>query len=293
MGSKIAIVTGANSGLGFATTEALAAIGTEVIMVCRSEKKGKIAQQQIIESTKNPNIHLILIDLSKQSDIWQGALQIKQRWSKVDVLINNAAAVISEHTLSEDGIEMQFAINHLAYVLLTHALMPLLQSSKQSRIINISSGNHRKGKIHFEDLNLTENYQVLTAYNQSKLANVYFTYELHRQLQKAGLDHVTVNAVDPGTNFTDIGVKATNFFHSLAWKLRRLVSLQPSEGAKTQIHVAVAPDLAKISGKFWYLSKPIRSAKATYEEAIAERLWKESLQLCQIEDYFIPDFPKL
>jgi NAD(P)-dependent dehydrogenase (short-subunit alcohol dehydrogenase family) len=228
------------------------------------------------------------MDLSSQKEIQERAADIIERWPQIDILVNNAATVISYYCLTVDGIEMQFAVNHLAYFLFTHCLMNSLKSSPQARVVNVSSGNHRHGKIHFDDLNLSKNYHVLRAYNQSKLANILFTYEMHRRLLENGITNISVNCVDPGTNITDIGVKDTKFLHAMAWRIRRLIAKNPAEGAACQVYVSTSPKLKNVSGKFWYRSRPILSAKHSYEENTAKQLWEVSITLCKIKDFFKP-----
>ncbi len=283
---KTCIVTGANAGLGFETAKSFAETGGEVIMICRSREKGQKACQTIVETTGNKNIHLFIADLSDQSVIIKTASDIRSSFPRVDVLVNNAAAVVSEHTLTPDGIETQFAVNHLAGFLLTHHLMESLLSSNGARVVNVSSGNHRRGKIHFDNIHLDKDYHVLKAYNQSKLANVLFTYELDRRLKQNKIENLTVNCVDPGTNYTDIGAKVSNRWHALAWKLRRLVSMPASEGAQCQVFVASSKEVEGISGKFWYKCKAVPSAKHSYDERAAQKLWDLSKGLCDLDDYF-------
>lgn len=286
MENKVCIVTGANAGIGLATTRNLAKRGATVVMICRSEAKGAAARQRIIAETGNERVHLQLADLSDQTAIRQAAAAVRASFPSVDVLINNAATVVSEHRLSPDGVELQLAVNHLGYFLLTQQLLGTLLAGDGARIINVSSANHARGAIHFDDLNLTEEYHVLKAYNQSKLANVLFTYELDRRLQQRGLAQLTVNCLDPGTVHTDIGVKATSFWHALAWKLRRLVSTSATEAAQCPTYLAAAEEVADLSGRYWYRSKPKTSAPQSYDEAAAQRLWKISEQYCGMDDFF-------
>lgn len=286
MKDKVCIVTGANAGLGYATAKSLAQKKATVLMICRSAAKGEEARWRINAETGNSDVHLFVADLAQQAAIRRVAGQIRTNFDRVDVLVNNAAAIVSEHTLTPEGIELQFAVNHLAYFLLTQQLMKPLLAGKQPRVVNVSSNNHRKGQIYFDNLGLAGEYHVLRAYDQSKLANVLFTYELHRRLTRKGIKHLTVNCLDPGTIYTDIGVKGTKRLHGLLWKLRRLVSTPPEEGAQCQIYLATAEEVANQSGQYWYRSEAIRSAPHSYDERTAQRLWQISKEYCGIEDYF-------
>jgi NAD(P)-dependent dehydrogenase (short-subunit alcohol dehydrogenase family) len=288
MKGRICVVTGANTGLGYESTKALAQKGAHMIMICRSAERGEKARKLIMDESGNPNIFLLLADLSSQDVVRETANIISNRWGKVDVLMNNAAMVVSKRTLSEAGIEMQFAVNHLSHFLLTHCLIPCLTASPHARVVNISSRNHWMGKIYFDDLTMLENYQVLRAYGQSKLANVLFTYELDRRLNEHGIEHIVTHCVDPGSNFTSIGTKHTNPFHALAWRLRRRFTQYPENGAKTQVHVASSPDINHLSGRYWRNSRELPSSPQSHDPEIAKNLWQVSKVLCGIDDYFNP-----
>jgi NAD(P)-dependent dehydrogenase (short-subunit alcohol dehydrogenase family) len=285
MKNKYCVITGANAGLGYASALALAKKGATVFLVCRSEERGRQAQHSIIEESDNDQIFLVQADLSSQKDLRKAAAQINAKTQQIDILINNAAMVSSQRGTTEDGIENQFAINHLGYFLLTHLLLPNLREAREARIVNVGSGNHFRGKIYFEDLHLENNYQPLRAYNQSKLANLLFTYELDRRLKAAGVRHVSVNCADPGLNNTQIGGKNTTWLHRLLWNIRRRQGQDPGEGAKCQIYLATAPEVSGVSGKYWYQSKAIPSSELSYNQQDAQRLWEISESLCQIEDY--------
>ncbi len=288
MRGRTCVITGANAGLGYESTRALAHQGGEIVMICRSGERGEKARASIISETGNPDIHLLIADLSSQEDVRQAARIINNRWGKVDVLMNNAAMVLSKRILNDDGIEMQFAVNHISHFLLTHCLLPSLVSSPHARVINVSSRNHWFGKIHFGNLTLKGTYQLLIAYAQSKLANVLFTNELDRQLHAHGIDHVVTHCIDPGRNLTDIGLKHTNRLHTWVWKLRRKKAQHPAEGARTQIYVATSPDISHLSGQYWVNMNPDVSAPQSHDPDAARKLWQISEVMCGIEDYFRP-----
>lgn len=283
MNVKTAVITGATSGIGHGIAKGLAAKNFELVLVGRDQSKGTAVVETLKAETKNDRITYYNADLSSQQQIRQAASNIFSRHARIDVLINNAGIWTSRFELTEEKIEKQFAVNHLAYFLLTHLLYPGIANSEDGRIINIGSDSHKFGKINFEDLNLRNSYHGLKAYGQSKLANLLFTYELHRIKAE---NHVSVYCVQPGLVKTDIGVKHTNPFHSLMWKLRRLGGMTAEEAAQTAIYLATAEDARGRSGLYWDRSKPKPSSQRSMNTSDAARLWKMSEQLCGIENYF-------
>ncbi len=285
MNGKTCVVTGANAGIGFETAKALAAKGAQVIMVCRNPEKGRAALADIRSATGNEQLSLFTADLSSQRQIRSISQAIREQHPVVDVLVNNAGTWISKHTRTEDDIETVFAVNHLAYFLLTHLLYPALRQAPDARIVNVSSDSHFNTQMHFDDLHLTENYHGLRSYAQSKLANVLFTYEFERRKPH---DHIAIHALQPGLVYTDIGLKHTTWLHGLAWKLRRSLwrGISPAEGAATSIHLATHPEGAVESGKYWDQCKPKPSSPESYRAEDAARLWEISEKWCQIENYF-------
>jgi retinol dehydrogenase-12 len=286
MKEKTCVITGANSGLGYWTTMALAEKGARIFMLCRSAEKGEKARLEIISKTGNEKISLILVELSSLSSIHKAVQTINELTNRVDVLINNAALVASERKLTEDGIEMQFAVNHIAPFYLTHLLLPLLMNAPEGRIVNISSTTHRRGKIYFEDVSLSDKYHILRAYGQSKLANVFFSYELNRKLIAQNMNNLSVYCVDPGHNDTQIGLKKTKGLHALVWWIRSKMGSSPEKGATCQIYVSAEDQVKNMSGKYWINSKPVSSSKYSHNEQDAQKLWLLSLELCGIKDFF-------
>lgn len=284
MEGKQVIITGANSGIGFETAKALAKQGAAIGMVVRQSERSQQAREALIKSSGNQNIHLFFTDLSLQSSIRKAADDIRSTFNTIDVLINNAGTWISNRTMTSEGIEMMFAVNHLAYFLLTHLLLDKLEKSGAGRIINVSSDSHFVGKIRLNDLFLSKKYHGLKAYEQSKLANVLFTYELSRRL---GETPITVNAVQPGLVKTNIGHKHTKGIHSLAWGIRKLGGVTPAKGAATSIYLASSAACEKVSGKYWDKCKPKPSAQISYDEALASALWQKCEELTSVEDYFL------
>lgn len=283
MKGKVCLITGSSTGIGFETALALAKMGATVIPVARNKDKVQQTVKELISGSGNENIDGFDIDLSSQRYIRKSAGEIIRKYPVIDVLINNAGTWYSRLTYTEDNIEMQFAVNHLAYFLLTHELLPSLIKSDDPRIINVASDSHFHGKMHFNDINLTQKYHGLRAYAQSKLANVLFTYEFER---KKPLAKLSVNCVQPGLVKTNIGLKHTISFHGLAWKIRRLSGVSPAEGAETSIFLASSDEVKGISGKYWDRMKIKKSSRGSLIREDAARLWRLSERLCDIDDYF-------
>lgn len=283
MNRKTCIVTGATSGIGYGIAAGLATKDFTLILIGKDAEKGKTIVRQLISSSGNQSITYYNIDLSSQQQIRETAQAIRTNHPSIDVLINNAGVWTSNYELTVDGVEKQLAVNHLAYFLLTHLLYPAIAQSPDGRVINIGSDSHKYGRINFNNLNLENEYHGLKAYGQSKLANLLFTYELHRQKKE---DHVSVYCVQPGLVKTDIGVKHTNPFHAFMWKLRRLSGMSPEKAAETAIYLATAKEVAGQSGLYWDKCKPKPSSARSKNIEDAQRLWQMSAALCKIERYF-------
>lgn len=280
---KHIIITGGTSGIGLATARMVAETGASVTLISRDENKGKHIVSELREQVKNKNIDFVVADLSSQQQIRQVAEKIINLHPVIDILINNAGIWNSDFKLTENGIEEMFAVNHLSYFLLTHCLMQGLKRSSSARIINVSSDSHFKGKIYWDDLNLTRHYHGLRAYGQSKLANVLFTYEFARR--NPGYP-ITINAVQPGLVKTNIGIKHTSLFHALAWRLRRTGGVSPEQGAATSVYLASNPEIEGVTGGYWDRCKSKDSSTASYSTEDAGRLWNICEKLCGIENYF-------
>lgn len=276
---KICMVTGANRGIGKAIAMGLARQNTTVVMVCRNRQRGEAAQAEVRGVSGNQDIHLMLADLASLADIRRLVRDHQAAYPRLDVLINNAGLAKMQFTPTVDGHEMTFAVNHLAPFLLTNLLFDALQKSPDARIINISSLVHKWGKIDFNDLYGEKNYDMDRAYNQSKLANVLFTYELARRLQGTG---ITVNSMEPGMVATDFGQEYTGFkaFMAKAWKP---FMATPEKAASTALHLALSDEVEGLSGKHFVKNRAIQSSKDSYDEYLAQRLWEVSERLTGIK----------
>lgn len=268
---KVVLLTGGTSGIGRAAAEQLAAAGARVVLLCRDRGRGEVARREIERSTGNSRVDLLVADLASQREIRAAAAEFLERYERLDVLIHNAAVLPRDRQVSADGLELQFAVNHLAPFLLTELLLERLRSSAPARIVVVSSEAHRQGRIDFEDLQAERSYHRLRAYSQSKLANLLFTRELSRRLQGSG---VTVNAVHPG-------VVTTGLLFS-GWRIARLVRpflRTPAEGARELVYLALSPEVAGVSGGYFANRRPREPSPRATDPEVAKRLWEVSEEL--------------
>ncbi|MCC6147721.1 MAG: SDR family NAD(P)-dependent oxidoreductase [Anaerolineaceae bacterium] len=279
------VVTGATSGIGFAAAQALAARGACVIGVGRSEARIAEAQAAILSNNPSAQLSFCMADLSSQRQVRALAAAIREKVAAatggLDVLVNNAGAVANWYTATEDGYELQFAVNHLAPFLLTHELLPLLRAAPAGRVVTVSSASHRNAHIHWGDVMLRRNYNTLKAYQQSKLANVLFSFELNRRL---GADfHLRAYAADPGLVNTEIGLKGTSGIVRWVWERRRRGGTDPDHGAATVIFLAADPAVQASREVYWKNCRPLAPSRYAQREEEAARLWELSERLCGIE----------
>jgi NAD(P)-dependent dehydrogenase (short-subunit alcohol dehydrogenase family) len=276
MQGKICLVTGATSGIGRVTAQALAEQGATVVLVARDAARAQATVAEIKRQTGNPTVDYLLADLSAQAQVRQVAAQFMERYAQLHVLVNNAGALFTRRRETADGMEMTFALNHLAPFLLTHLLLDTVKVSAPARIVTVASAAHIGAQIPFDDLQQTHHrYQPLRVYGQTKLANLLFTYELARRLPGT---QVTANALHPGfvaTNFA----RGDSALLRLAMPLTRPFAISPQEGAQTSIYLATSPDVEVVSGEYFVTCKPARSSDASYDEQAARRLWDVSAQL--------------
>lgn len=274
MAGRVCVVTGANRGIGRATAEDLARMGAKVVLLCRRKEDGETTAREIApKASLAPDV--VAADLSSQLSIRQAAGFVRGRYSRLHVLINNAGIIPARREMTVDGLEMQFAVNHLAYFLLTNLLLPQLQAAAPSRIINVSSGAHTHGSIDFDDLQAQRSYRPQSVYARSKLANILFTYELARRLAGTG---VTANCLNPGVVATRMladymGVPVAGP------ALARTIGATPEEGAATSIYLASSPEVEGVTGKYFERGKPVASSQESHDEALAQRLWEVSSRL--------------
>lgn len=264
---KLAIVTGANSGMGMATAAALADEGARVVMLCRSEQRGREALTKLREQ-KNRQLELMLCDLGDYASIRSFAAQIKAKYKRIDILVNNAGFISLDRQETKEGLERQFGINHIGHFLLTTELLERM--GEGSRIVVVASGAHKLGRIHFEDINLTKGYNVVKAYSQSKLANVLFTRELARRLKDKG---ITVNCCHPGAVATNMGVDRETGFGKTVTGMLRPFFQTPAEGARTALFLATDASVQNVTGEYFYRCKIAKSSRRSRDPKLAGRLY--------------------
>lgn len=276
MSGKVVMVTGATDGIGKATARALAAMGATVVVVGRNGDKTTATVDELRAATGNTKIDGMLADFASLAQVRQLADAFKQKYDRLDVLVNNAGAVFATRGETQDGFEQTFGVDHLAPFLLTNLLLDLLKKSAPSRIVNVSSAGHALSKMNFDDLQGQRRYTAMGAYGQAKLANVLFTYELARRLRGTG---VAVNALHPGGVASNFGAGQAGLLAPIIRFFITRFGITPEQGAQTSVYLASSPDVAGVTGKYWDKSKPVRSSPASYDNAAAERLWQVSEQM--------------
>lgn len=274
MQGKVCLVTGATNGIGLVAARELARRGAHVVLVGRSAARCEAAVAQIQDQTGSRAVEVLRADLSSQQQIRDLAQQFRDHHRRLDVLVNNAGGIWLERELTGDGLEMTVAVNHMAYLLLTHLLLDLLKASAPARIVNVSSGAHRKATLDFDDLMGERGYNGWRQYCRSKLMNLLFTYELARKLEGTG---VTANALHPGWVAT--GFAGNNGWRGRVWQfIARCFAINVEEGARTVVYLASSPEVASVSGRYFVRERIASSSAAATDEAAAQRLWQVSQQ---------------
>jgi NAD(P)-dependent dehydrogenase (short-subunit alcohol dehydrogenase family) len=272
MHGKTVLITGANSGIGFETAKALIQRGASIIMVCRDQRRGQIAQSEVRAAVADAIAPILLIaDLSSQASIHQLSTTIHKRFQHIDVLINNAGGVFSRREFTVDGIEKTLAVNHLAPFLLTHLLLDLLKAAPAGRIVNIASNLHNASPDFFDNLQGEQKYNFILAHKQAKLGLILFTYELARRLKDT---HVTVNCAEPGPVATRFGDNLSGLAGLFLKVMKRLPLFQtPEKGARMPVYVASSPEVTNVTGKYFIKYKQADSKPITYNIDIAAKHW--------------------
>ncbi len=280
---RIAIVTGANTGIGFETAAALAAKNAKIIMACRNRQKAEAAMDAIRERTPDAELEFIELDLASLASVERFAETFRASHDRLDLLINNAGVMIPPYSHTEDGFELQFGCNHLAHFALTGQLLDLLEATPAARVVSVSSIAHRQGKMDFDNLNADKGYKAMPAYGQSKLANLLFTFELQRRLEAAG-SNVTATAAHPGWTGTDLQ-RHSGLFRFL----NTFFAQTPPMGALPTLRAATEPtaeggDYFGPKGFYEMRGYPVNvgTTPAAKNEFDARRLWEVSENLTRV-----------
>jgi retinol dehydrogenase 14 len=276
MAGKTVLITGGTGGIGKATAIGLASMGARVGMTGRDRPRAEAAATSIARESGNAAVDVFVADMSSQTEVRRLAGDVLAAYPRLDVLINNVGGFWAHRHVTADGLEHTFALNHLAPFLLTDLLLERLTASAPARIVTVSSGAQSMGRIDFDDLMGERAYSGQRAYNQSKLANVMFTYELARRLQGTG---VTATVLHPGVTSTGFGGEdLTRGWGPLIAVLRPFMR-SPRRGAETSVYLASSPDVERVSGRYFADRKARDSNKSAYDTATTARLWRLSAEL--------------
>ncbi|MFY2562553.1 SDR family oxidoreductase [Corallococcus terminator] len=276
---KVCLITGATGGIGLETAKALGRLGATLVLVGRDPARTQAAVDAVNQSVAGARVDTILADLSSLQAVRALADTFRSRYSRLDVLLNNAGLIIDRREVTVDGLEATFATNHLAPFLLTHLLMDTLKSSGPARVINVSSDAHYVGKLDLTDLQSERRYDGFRVYATSKLANILFTHSLAKRLEGTG---VTTNALHPGTVRSGFGHNTKGFFRWIV-KLGGPFFLSAKSGARTSIYLASSPEVDGVSGKYFFRCRKRKPSAAARDDALAEQLWRESARLTGVQ----------
>jgi NAD(P)-dependent dehydrogenase (short-subunit alcohol dehydrogenase family) len=275
---KIALITGASNGIGLITAIEVAKAGFKTVIAGRNKKKTIESVEIIKNKSGNNDIDYLIADLSIIAESKKLAEDFKNKYDRLDLLVNNAGAVIPELRITKDGLENTFALNHFSYFIITGLLLDLLKKAEKSRIVNVSSGAHQASVFKFENIKGEIEYKSFPVYCQSKLANVLFTYELARKLKGSS---VTVNCLHPGVVKTGFGTDYKGFI-GLLMKIYSPFLLTPEKGSQTSVYLSLDKEVEGVSGKYFYKKKSIKSSPASYDEILAKKLWEISQEITGI-----------
>lgn len=279
MKGKVVVITGATSGIGQVAAESLAGMGARIVQVARDKSRGEAALARLRQRAPGVAHTIHYADLSRLAQMKQVAAQIAAAEPRIDVLINNAGALFTSRQVTEDGLELTFALNHMSYFVLTHGLRERLVASSPARVVNTSSDAHKGARLDFSDLQSARGYSGFKVYGRSKLCNILFTRELARRLAGTG---VTANCLHPGFVATRFGDQSGGAL-SFAVRAAKIFAISPEKGAETINYLASSPDVANISGKYFYKCRATSPTQEAQDDDAAKRLWLEMANLAGLD----------
>jgi NAD(P)-dependent dehydrogenase (short-subunit alcohol dehydrogenase family) len=280
MRGKVVVITGGTSGIGAVAAVALARMGARIILVARDESRAGATLARLRDSAPGIAHCAHFADLLRLDETRRVAAQIADYEPRVDVLINNAGALFASRRLTEDGLERTFALNHMAYFVMTARLRERLSASAPARIINTASAAHQEATLDFDDLQSAKSFGARKAYGQSKLCNILFTRELARRLHGLG---VTANCLHPGFVATRFGDQSGGLISPLI-RFAKFFAISPAEGAETMVYLASSPHVAEVTGKYFYRSVPITPSSWAQDDRSAVLLWQRSAALADLNE---------
>jgi NAD(P)-dependent dehydrogenase (short-subunit alcohol dehydrogenase family) len=284
LSGRVCVITGATRGIGRATVDGLAALDAQLVLLCRRRDDGERIAEEVAAARQGQSVDVIEVDLSSQRAIREAADTLRGRYPKVHVLINNAGVIPQHREVTVDGLEMQFAVNHLAYFMLTGLLLDRLAAAAPARVVNVTSGAHQGGTLDLADLQSQRRYDPVRVYGRTKLANVLFTYELARRIRSTG---VTANCLHPGVIATRLLADYMNV-PMVGGAVAQTFGGDPSEGADATVHLATSPELEAVTGRYFVGRRESRSSPASYDETLQRRLWEESARLTSLVGALTP-----
>jgi len=280
MRGKTIVITGGTSGIGEVAAVALARMGARIVLVARDKVRADATVARLRESGPGIAHSVHFADLLRLAEIKRVAAQIADSEPRIDILINNAGAMFASRRLTEDGLECTFALNHMAYFVLTQGLRERLSASGPARIINTASGAHRGASLDFDDLQSAKSFGAMKAYGRSKLCNILFTRELARRLQGTG---VTANCLHPGFVATRFGDQSGVLMSRIVW-LAKFFAISPAKGAETIVYLASSPDVTKTTGQYFCESAPAIPSSQAQDDQSALLLWQRSAALAGMKE---------
>jgi NAD(P)-dependent dehydrogenase (short-subunit alcohol dehydrogenase family) len=280
MRGKTIVITGGTSGVGEVAAETLAQMGARIILVARNKSRADTTMVRLRRSGPGVAHTAYFADLTRLAEMKRLAAEIADREPPIDILINNAGALFGTRRLTEDGLEYTFALNHMSYFVVTEGLRDRLLASGGARIINTASAAHQGAALDFDDLQSAKNFRAMTAYGRSKLCNILFTRQLGRSLQGT---NVTANCLHPGFVATRFADESGGLISRFAW-LAKLFAISPAEGAQTIVYLASSPEVADVTGQYFYKCRPTTPSAPALDDRAALALWERSAALADMKE---------